>query len=102
MEQSCCGGDTASASLWQSTQLAGPSCPLNVCSPSRQLRLIDDQELPASAVMEWTDGDEWSLTVPLPPGVTDFKCVVVRADGSIAEWEPGANRNIEVRWLGCS
>ena len=52
--------------------------------------------------MEWTEGDDWSLTVPLPPGVTDFKCVVVRADGTIAEWEPGANRNIEVSWLGCS
>ncbi len=62
----------------------------------------DNENLSVPAVMEWTDGDEWSLTVPLPPGVTDFKCVVVRDDGSIAEWEPGANRNIEVSWLGCS
>ena len=51
------------------------------------------------AVMGWSQGDEWALAVPLPSGLTDFKCVVVREDGSIAEWEPGANRTIEVSTL---
>ena len=46
--------------------------------------------------MEWSDGDNWSLQVELSPGMTDFKCAVVRQDGSVAAWEPGANRTVEV------
>ena len=46
--------------------------------------------------MEWSDGDDWSLQVDLSPGLTDFKCAVVRQDGSVAAWEPGANRTVEV------
>lgn len=46
--------------------------------------------------MEWSDGDEWTLQVELFPGLTDFKCAVIRPDGSVAAWEPGANRTVEV------
>ena len=45
--------------------------------------------------MEWSEGDNWHLEVDLFPGVTDFKCAVVRQDGSVAAWEPGANRTVE-------
>lgn len=45
--------------------------------------------------MEWSEGDNWYLEVDLFPGVTDFKCAVVRQDGSVASWEPGANRTVE-------
>ena len=48
------------------------------------------------AAMEWAEGDNWSLEVELFPGLTDFKCAVVRRDGSVAAWEPGANRTVEV------
>ena len=47
--------------------------------------------------MKWSEEDNWSLEVDLFPGVTDFKCAVVRQDGSVASWEPGANRTVEVR-----
>lgn len=46
--------------------------------------------------MEWSEGDNWFLEVDLFPGITDFKCAVVRQDGSVACWEPGANRTVEV------
>lgn len=46
--------------------------------------------------MTWEDGDRWTVEVQVPPGAYDFKCVVVRQDGSIAEWEPGENRCLEV------
>lgn len=48
------------------------------------------------AAMQWSAGDNWSLEVDLSPGVTDFKCAVVRLDGSVVCWEPGANRTVEV------
>ena len=48
------------------------------------------------AAMEWSDGDHWCLEVDLFPGMTDFKCAVVRQDGSVVCWEPGANRTVEV------
>lgn len=55
--------------------------------------------------MEWSEGDNWYLEVDLFPGVTDFKCAVVRQDGSVAAWEPGANRTVEASTpaipLGC-
>ena len=47
--------------------------------------------------MEWSEGDNWCLEVDLFPGITDFKCAVVRQDGSVACWEPGANRTVEVK-----
>lgn len=51
--------------------------------------------------MEWSEGDKWSLEVDLSPGVTDFKCAVVRQNGSVVCWEPGANRTVEVHSSGC-
>ena len=56
----------------------------------------------AFAAMEWSEGDNWSLEVDLSPGVTDFKCAVVRQNGSVVCWEPGANRTVEVRLSACS
>ena len=47
--------------------------------------------------MEWSSGDKWSVEVGLEPGQYDFKAVVMREDGSIAEWEGGENRTIEVQ-----
>ena len=47
--------------------------------------------------MKWQEGDNWCLEVDLFPGITDFKCAVVRPDGSVVAWEPGANRTVEVR-----
>lgn len=56
----------------------------------------------AFAAMEWSEGDNWSLEVDLSPGVTDFKCAVVRQNGSVVCWEPGANRTVEVHLSPCS
>ena len=56
----------------------------------------------AFAAMEWSEGDNWSLEVDLSPGVTDFKCAVVRQNGSVVCWEPGANRTVEVHCSACS
>lgn len=53
-------------------------------------------EVSTAPAMEWSEGDNWYLEVDLFPGVTDFKCAVVRQDGSVASWEPGANRTVEV------
>ena len=52
--------------------------------------------IPWCPAMEWSDGDNWSLQVELSPGMRHFKCAVVRQDGSVAAWEPGANRTVEV------
>ena len=49
------------------------------------------------AGIEWSSGDKWSVEVRLEPGQYDFKAVVMRQDGSIAEWEGGENRTIEVQ-----
>ena len=46
--------------------------------------------------MDWSEGDNWSLQLELVPGAYDFKCIVARTDGSIAAWEPGTNRHIDV------
>ncbi|KAL0019875.1 hypothetical protein WJX79_007051 [Trebouxia sp. C0005] len=53
-------------------------------------------EVGHAPAMEWSEGDKWSLEVDLSPGVTDFKCAVVRQNGSVVCWEPGANRTVEV------
>jgi hypothetical protein len=50
----------------------------------------------AVAGMEWSDGDKWSVEVGMVPGEYDFKAVVIRQDGSIAEWEGGENRSLQV------
>ena len=47
--------------------------------------------------MVWSPGDTWTLETELPGGEYDFKFVVQRQDGSVGEWEPGANRTITVR-----
>ena len=48
--------------------------------------------------MDWAEGDNWSVSLEIPPGEFDFKCVVMRADGSVAAWEPGSNRTLEVNF----
>lgn len=53
-------------------------------------------EVGRAPAMEWSEGDNWCLEVDLSPGLTDFKCAVVRQDGSVVCWEPGANRTVEV------
>lgn len=66
---------------------------VKVVGQGPQLGKWDVSKAPA---MEWSDGDEWTLQVELFPGLTDFKCAVIRPDGSVAAWEPGANRTVEV------
>ncbi len=39
------------------------------------------------------------MDLALPPDTYEFKLVVVREDGSAAEWEPGTNREIKVAAL---
>ena len=46
--------------------------------------------------MRWGAGDAWTLDTALPGGEYDFKFVVQREDGTVAQWEPGANRTITV------
>ena len=47
--------------------------------------------------MRWGRDDIWTLQVGLPLGDFDFKFVVQLPNGSVGQWEPGANRSITVR-----
>ncbi len=53
--------------------------------------------------MEWAEGNQWSLSVELGPGVYDFKLVTAVAEtGEAVEWEAGDNRQLKVcRCRGC-
>jgi len=46
--------------------------------------------------MEWSTDNHWSVEVEMEPGEYDFKAVVTREDGSVAEWEGGENRTVQV------
>ena len=49
------------------------------------------------AGMEWAEGNQWSLSVELAPGVYDFKLVTAVAEsGEAVEWEAGDNRQLKV------
>ncbi|GAB4816984.1 hypothetical protein N2152v2_004030 [Parachlorella kessleri] len=48
----------------------------------------------AAPGMEWSDGDNWALTVELPAGRHEFKIVV--SGGTAYDWESGGNRIVEV------
>ncbi|CAL8471460.1 g11002 [Coccomyxa elongata] len=50
----------------------------------------------AAPGLTWSDGNKWSVDLQLPPGSYEFKLVVVREDGTPAEWEAGPNREIMV------
>lgn len=46
--------------------------------------------------MEWAEGNQWSLSVDLAPGVYDFKLVTAVAEtGEAMEWEAGDNRQLK-------
>ena len=48
--------------------------------------------------MEWSEDNVWSLELDLAAGDYDFKCVVFRtADGIAVDWEPGSNRQLQVK-----
>lgn len=66
---------------------------IKIIGQGPQLGKWDVRHAPA---MEWSAEDNWHLEVDLFPGITDFKCAVVRSDGSVVVWEPGANRTVEV------
>ena len=70
---------------------------ISSCFNSEPSSAMYSKRLCMPAAMEWSEGDNWSLEVDLFPGITDFKCAVVRQDGSVACWEPGANRTVEVK-----
>ncbi|BDA46843.1 probable glucoamylase at N-terminal half [Coccomyxa sp. Obi] len=50
----------------------------------------------AAPGLTWSDGNNWSVDLQLPPGSYEFKLVVVREDGTAVEWEAGPNREIMV------
>lgn len=50
----------------------------------------------SSAEMLWSEGHDWAVSLSLPLGSYDFKCVVVHSNGSAGEWEDGPNRSFEV------
>eukprot|EP00775_Hariotina_reticulata_P011608 gene11608-11752_t len=45
--------------------------------------------------LKWSEGDKWSIDVPLAVGAHEFKFVLVHRSGHV-EWEPGSNRILEV------
>ncbi len=46
--------------------------------------------------MEWAEGNQWSLSVELDPGVYDFKLVTAVAEtGEAVEWKAGDNRQLK-------
>lgn len=49
----------------------------------------------AAPATTWSDGDVWTVTVPLKPGKYEYK-VVGLWDGGNASWEDGSNRVVEV------
>ena len=108
-DQSCWAGSSAGkVGGWACTRCAAYARNMQpyttfakVCFTVNSLPLHDTCSVTVSnfafAAMEWSEGDNWSLEVDLSPGVTDFKCAVVRQNGSVVCWEPGANRTVEVR-----
>ena len=50
----------------------------------------------AAPALEWTEGDNWTASVALPPGQHAFKLVIVRQDGSTCYWEDGIDRTLRV------
>lgn len=57
---------------------------------------------PAVAAMQWSDGDQWLLSLDLPAGSHEFKVVAVAPPAkegacSYADWEAGPNRTLKVR-----
>lgn len=51
--------------------------------------------------MTWTEGDQWLLTLDLPPGRHHFKVVVAQAATGCYDWEAGPNRTLQVRGMAC-
>ncbi|WIA20888.1 hypothetical protein OEZ85_005234 [Tetradesmus obliquus] len=45
--------------------------------------------------LQWQEGDVWRGEVSLQPGMHEFKCVTLKADGG-QEWELGSNRVVQV------
>ncbi|KAL4437989.1 hypothetical protein ABPG77_004210 [Micractinium sp. CCAP 211/92] len=46
--------------------------------------------------MTWTEGDQWLLTVDLPPGRHHFKVVIAKPSSGCFDWEAGPNRTLQV------
>lgn len=51
-----------------------------------------------AAAMEWSEGDQWLLTLELPAGAHEFKVVAAAPakHGGSVEWESGPNRTLQV------
>lgn len=49
----------------------------------------------AAPALEWTEGDNWTASVALPPGQHAFKLVLMRQHGS-PYWELGPDRSLEL------
>ena len=74
--------------------LASPAPPAHPCSPCHP----HAPSLPAA--MQWGEGDQWLLSLDLPPGAAQFKLVAAPAKperGGEQEWEAGPNRELQVR-----
>ena len=52
--------------------------------------------------MTWSDGDQWTLALELPPGHHEFKMVAAATATSYTDWEGGPNRALDVSglWVG--
>lgn len=50
---------------------------------------------PGAPRMTWSEGDLWTLVMPLPPGEYEFKVVVQQRGGGLL-WEGGGNRALLV------
>ncbi len=56
--------------------------------------------------MQWSEGDQWLLSLDLPAGSHEFKLVTVAPparEGACpyADWEAGANRTLKVSAAAC-
>ncbi len=69
----------------------GPACTARCSDAAAQPRRA------RCAGMEWAEGNQWSLSLELAPGVYDFKLVTAVAEtGEAVEWEAGDNRQLKV------
>jgi hypothetical protein len=48
--------------------------------------------------MQWSMGDVWTATVPLPqPSVCEYKYVLVGGDGKPVKWQAGNNNVLAIK-----
>ncbi|EFJ51639.1 hypothetical protein VOLCADRAFT_103274 [Volvox carteri f. nagariensis] len=65
-------------------------------------KVLGDWSADRGLQLIWTEGDVWTVQVPISAGHYEFKCVVYnQATKSVARWEDGGNRILDItRELG--